>query len=102
MADVKLELTAASGNYTANIQIIDDPGPLNTWKSLTAGAFTNPSGTFTNLANTGHARGCGVMDCWTLDAFDIDTVSVGDMGNGTNADAGGDFPVGRLSWEVIS
>lgn len=101
VADRILKLTAHAGNYEANVDIRDDPGPLNTWISRTEGAWASSQGTFTNAANTGKAKGCGVIDCWTLYNFDFDVNVVGDAGDGVNADATGDFPVGELQWEVI-
>lgn len=102
MADCKLQLTAHAGNYDAIVDIKDDPGPLNTWISRTSGAWGSSQGTFTNAANTGHARGCGLIDCWTLNNFDFDVNVVGDTGDGVNMDGTGDFPVGYLTWEVIA
>lgn len=102
MSNRRVKLSAASGNYEAVVDLIDDPGPLNTWKSRTAGAWGSDQGTFLNQANTGSARGCGVLDCWTLQQFDFDVNKPGDTGTGTNADAGGDFPVGDLTWEVVA
>ncbi len=101
MADCKLKLTSLAGNYEAKVDILDDPGPLNTWMSRTERAWGSSQGTFTNAANTGKAKGCGVIDCWTLYNFDFDVNVLGDTGNGVNADAAGDFPVGELQWEVI-
>jgi len=101
VADRKLKLTAHSGNHHAIVDIRDAPGPLNTWISRTAGAWGNGEGTFINPNNTGQAKGCGVIDCWTLYNFDFDVNDVGDVGDGVNADASGNFPVGELQWEVI-
>lgn len=101
MADRRLKLTAHAGNYDAIVDIKDDPGPLNTWISQTDGAWGSSQGAFTNATNTGHARGCGAIDCWTLYRFDFDVNVIGDTGGGINADATGNFPAGELTWKVI-
>jgi len=83
---------------TITIEIIDDLGPLNTWRAP-RGSFNVDSGTFLNQARQGRAKGCGLIDCWTLREFDIDLVQQGHRGTGENNSAG-TFPGGHFIWIV--
>jgi hypothetical protein len=97
--DVDLTITL-SDNSIAKVQIIDDPGPLNTWKDVTPGKFGVDSATFTNSSNVGNARGCGAVACWIANGFDIDKVAVGDKGTGTVNMTVGMDGLGDMTWTV--
>jgi hypothetical protein len=94
-----VELLSEQGE-TATVRLLDTFGPLNDWQSDTPGAFSGSSGPFTNQNNRVSARGCGVVPCWVLDNFDIDSVSVGQSGPGECYDDGGSFRVSSLTWTV--
>lgn len=101
MASWVAKLTGEDG-YVAEIELRDTAGPINQWRSRRVGAFGIEGDVFTNQTEKLVARGCGVTPCWVLYGFDIDTVAVGDEGNGDNNDAGGDMPPGSLTWKVIA
>ena len=100
MSDQLVRLTATDGTQV-EVDLIDDIGPINTWKSRIKGAWGVDKDTFTNATGSVHARGCGVIDCWTLDQLDIDTAKKGDTGQGQSNDPQGSFPVSSLSWEIL-
>jgi hypothetical protein len=89
-------------SLTAEVQITDDLGPLNSWESLTADVFDPSKGTFVNQGQVGTARGCGSKACWSLDAFDIDVVQVGNEGIGVVNFAVDDSRISEIKWSVLA
>ncbi len=98
--DVRISIELPDSS-TAEVQIKDDPGPLNSWSSLTADVFDPSKGTFLNQGQVGTARGCGSDACWSLQSFDIDTVKVGDHGVGVVNFAVDDAHIGSINWVVL-
>lgn len=102
MANVKVEIKSVASGSMAKADILDTPGIINKWKSLTPGAWGVEQGDFTNLLGNGNAAGNGILVSWQLRNFDIDGVSVGDTGAGVSNDGQGSFPPGPVSWKVLS
>jgi len=101
MANVRVELTSKAAGDKARADILDTPGPINKWKSLSPGAWGVERGDFTNILGKGNAAGGGVFVSWQLSGFDIDAVAAGSSGEGVNNDAGGSFPPGDITWLVL-
>ena len=100
MSDQLVRLTASDGSEV-EVDLIDDFGPINSWRSRTKGAWGVDGASFTNATGAVHAKGCGVIDCWTLDGLDIDKVKAGDSGTGRSNDPSGSFPIGDLEWTIL-
>lgn len=96
MSDWLVELASEINEYRADVELTDTIGPINSWRSRKAGAFSAESGTFTNQTQ----NAVDVGGDWELYEFDIDKVEVDSNGKGLCKMNAGDFPQGDLTWIV--
>ena len=98
MSSWRIQFKANTGQVS-DIELIDKVGPFNEWHSLNKNAFIPDKGTFTNQSRIVAPT---VQPSWLLNNIDIDEVKVGAEGTGEVRDNEGSFPIGDITWKVIS
>lgn len=98
MSSWKIRMAAVGLPDAATIELIDNFGPVNTWRCTDPKLFTPDRGDFTNQSNRVVPT---LQPLWVLNDLDIDSVSVGSTGRGVVVDSRGTFPPGDVEWTVL-